>query len=278
MRLIGPHVSIKENISLSVDRAKELGATGFAIFTKNQRIWNAPPLKSEDADLFKTEMNIQGFKAEAVLPHAGYLINPATPERELWNKSLSLFLEEATRTVRLGLNVINIHPGAYKEGSREDGCKRSAAMLDSVLSEIPEIRIAVENTAGAGTILGSGFEELDRILSYSRHKDRIGFTLDTAHLYGAGYDVRNEATAILDAFISRFGKNKLYGMHLNDSKVPLSSCKDRHESIGFGLIGADAFKEIVCHNATIGIPLILETPDESKWKAEIKMLLSASKE
>ena len=272
MHFIGPHVSIRENISLSPERAHELGATGFAIFTKNQRIWSAPPLKDEDAVSFRNEMARLGFSPSSVLPHAGYLINPASPDEELRKKSLELFEDEASRTVKLGLNTINIHPGAYKEGSREDGIRRTAAMLDAVLDDIPEIRIAVENTAGSGTILGSTFEELEAILSGVRNKDRVGFTLDTAHLFGAGFDVKNDITSILDRFFSIFGKDKLYGMHLNDSKVPLSSHKDRHESIGHGLIGKEAFLEIVSRGDTENIPLILETPDESRWESEIRLL------
>ncbi len=276
MRFIGPHVSIKENIALAVGRAHETGATGFAIFTKNQRIWKAPALKAEDAALFREKMAEYGYDIKAVLPHAGYLINPATPDEELRKKSLELFIDEAERTAALGLRMINIHPGAWKEGEKEDGIRRAAAMLDEVLSAVPGIMIAIENTAGAGTVLGSTFEELDAILSAAKEKERIGFTLDTAHLYGAGYDVKTEAVSILDSFVSRFGEGKLLGMHLNDSKVPLSSHKDRHESIGLGLIGKEAFCEIVRHKATENIPLILETPDEERWPDEVKELLRAS--
>ena len=233
MHYIGPHVSIKENISLAPGRAASLGATGFAIFTKNQRIWSAPKQKKEDAEAFRTAMKEGGFSSSSVLPHAGYLINPATPDEELEKKSLALFIDEAERTVNLGLSVINIHPGAYKEGDRNDGIKRAAKMIDTVLESVPGIRIAIENTAGAGTILGGTFEELDSLLS-----------------------------AI----------NKLFGMHLNDSKVPLSSHKDRHESIGKGLIGKEPFLEITSRSDTENIPLILETPDESLWSNEIKLL------
>ena len=273
MRFIGPHVSIKENISFAVDRAAAIGATGFAIFTKNQRIWSAPPLSDESIESFRKKMAEKNYSPSAVLPHAGYLINPATPDEELRAKSLSLFCDEAERTVLLGLSTINIHPGAYKEGDRKDGLRRSARMIDEVLSAVPEIRIAIENTAGSGTILGSTFEELDELLANVNCKERVGFTLDTAHLFGAGYDVKNKATAILDDFVTRFGKEKLFGMHLNDSKVPLSSKKDRHESIGEGLIGTEAFKAIIQHDATENIPLILETPNEERWPEEVKMLL-----
>ncbi|MGN1163634.1 MAG: deoxyribonuclease IV, partial [Candidatus Ornithospirochaeta sp.] len=217
MLYIGPHVSAAQSVALSPLRAKDLGATGFALFTKNQRQWRSTMLKDEDISLFKANMDECGYAPSAVLPHAGYLINPASPDPELWEKSLNLFLDEAGRTVALGLEKINIHPGAYKEGEKIDGIKRSALMMDRVLDAYPSIHIAVENTAGAGTIIGDTMEDLDAILSFVKNKDRLGFTLDTAHLYGAGYDVKNDADGILDQFFSRFGEGKLYGMHLNDS-------------------------------------------------------------
>ena len=270
---IGPHVSSQGSVSLSPVRAKELGATGFALFTKNQRQWRSPELKSEDISAFKSNLSDLGYSPSSVLPHAGYLINPATPDKDLEEKSLNLFLDEGRRVVSLGLEVINIHPGAYKEGSMGDGMKRCASMVDKVLEEIPELKIALENTAGAGTIIGSKMEELDEILSYITNKDRVGFTLDTAHLFGAGYDVKEDIDGILDSFFSRFGEEKLFGMHLNDSKVPLSSNKDRHDNIGLGLIGKEAFYSIVRRREVQNIPLILETPDSDRWKEEISELL-----
>ena len=275
MLYIGPHVSIASSVALSPERASALGATGFAIFTKNQRVWNAPPIDEGSISSFRIAMERHGYPSEAVLPHAGYLINPATPDKELMARSEALFLDEAGRVAALGLEVINIHPGAYKEGDRREGLKRSAAMMDRILDTYPGLRIAIENTAGAGTILGSTFEELDQLISFASSKDRLGITLDTAHLFGAGYDVKDDITGVLDSFISRFGKDKLYGMHLNDSKAPLSSNKDRHESLGLGLIGIEPFKEIVRMDAADGIPLVLETPDESRWKDEISLLLHA---
>ena len=274
MLYIGPHVSISESIALAPERAHALGATGFALFSKNQRMWKSPSLKEEEIILFKKSMEKNGYSSENVLPHAGYLINPASPDEELGKKSLTLFLLEMERLRALGLERINIHPGAYKEGDRKDGIKRSAAMIDTVLSSFPSMFVSIENTAGAGTIIGSTFEELDELLSYIKEKDRVGFTLDTAHLYGAGYDVRNDISKILDNFFSRFGDEKLLGMHLNDSKVPLASKKDRHDNLGKGLIGWDAFREIVKRKEVQNIPLILETPDETLWSEEIKKLLN----
>lgn len=274
MLYIGPHVSISESIALSVERAHELGATGFAMFSKNQRMWKSPKLKEEEIKEFKNNLDKYHYSTNSILPHAGYLINPATPDEELHDKSLSLFLLEMDRLNSLGLNVINIHPGAYKEGEKKDGITRSANMIDTVLERWPNMRVAIENTAGAGTIIGSSFEELDAILSQIKNKDRAGFTLDTAHLFGAGYNVKEDINGILDSFFSRFGKDKLFGMHLNDSKVPLASNKDRHDNIGKGLIGKEAFIEIVKRDEVENIPLILETPDDSLWNIEIKELLN----
>ena len=272
---IGPHVSSQGSVSFAPLRAKEFGATGFAFFTKNQRQWRSPELKEEDVSDFKKNLSELGYSPSFVLPHAGYLINPASPDKEISEKSFNLFLDEGKRVVKLGLEMINIHPGAYKEGSIEDGIKRCSAMVDRVLNEVPGLKIALENTAGAGTIIGSKFEELDAILSGIRNKDRVGFTLDTAHLFGAGYDVKENSDKVLDSFFSRFGADKLFGMHLNDSKVPLSSNKDRHESIGLGLIGKEAFLTIVKRKEVENIPLILETPDETRWKEEISELMGS---
>lgn len=277
MLFIGPHVSISGSISLAVERAFALKATGFALFTKNQRQWNCPALEDKDIYLFKENIKKYGYSFKSILPHAGYLINLATPDDALMKKSLDLFLIEAERVTRLGIDRINIHPGAYKEGDRIDGIKRCARMVDIVLDRFPSLSVAIENTAGAGTIIGNTFEDLARILENARNKNRIGFTLDTAHLYGAGFDVKNDIDGILDRFLSIFGRNKLYGMHLNDSKVPLSSNKDRHDNLGLGLIGKEAFLEIVRRDEVQDIPLILETPNEELWSDEIRELLDASK-
>ncbi len=274
MLYIGPHVSISESIALSVERAHALGATGFALFSKNQRMWKSAPLKESEILSFRENMMKYGYRIRGVLPHAGYLINPASPDVELRVKSRALFMLEMERLHALGLDVINIHPGAYKEGDRSDGIKRSAEMIDYVLQACPDMKVAIENTAGAGTIIGSSFEELDMILSLIREKDRAGFTLDTAHLYGAGYDVKDDVGGVLDSFFRRFGEDRLYGMHLNDSKVPLGSNRDRHDNLGKGLIGMETFHEIVRRKEVQDIPLILETPDETLWESEIRELLN----
>lgn len=274
MLLVGPHVSIAKDISLSVERAHELGATGFAIFTKNQKVWQAKALEENSAEAFKANLERFAMSPSCVLPHAGYLINPATPDEELRSKSLSLLLDESLRVEKLGIGVLNLHPGAYIEGDREDGMKRVASFLDEALSRLPsDIRFSLENTAGSGTVLGSRLEELEQIISYSSHSDRLGVTIDTMHLFGAGYDVKSDIDGIMDEVMERFGREKLFGMHLNDSKVPLGSRKDRHESLGKGFIGMEPFLALAGRSDIEDRPLILETPDETLWKDEIAALL-----
>lgn len=274
MLLVGPHVSIAKDISLSVERAHELGATGFAIFTKNQKVWQAKALEENSAEAFKANLERFAMSPSCILPHAGYLINPATPDEELRSKSLSLLLDESQRVEKLGIGVLNLHPGAYIEGDKEDGLKRVASFLDEALSRLPSgIRFSLENTAGSGTVLGSRLEELEQIISYSSHSDRLGVTIDTMHLFGAGYDVKSDMDGIMDEVMERFGREKLFGMHLNDSKVPLGSRKDRHESLGKGLIGMEPFLALAGRSDIEDRPLILETPDETLWKDEIAALL-----
>lgn len=279
MLWIGPHVSIAKDISLSVERAHGYGATGFAIFTKNQKVWHAKPLEETSIRAFRENLRKYGIPIGAILPHAGYLINPATPREELREKSMCLMLDEGNRVHQLGIDLLNIHPGAYIEGEREDGLRRTASFLDEALDRMsPEIRIALENTAGAGTVLGDRLEELESIIGYSRHSDQLGITIDTMHMFGAGYDVRNDMTGIMDEIMSRFGSDKLFGMHLNDSMVELGSHRDRHDSIGKGKIGLEAFMELARRKDVENRPLILETPDETRWPMEISTLLECNQE
>ncbi len=274
MLYIGPHVSISKDISLSPARAAEKGAGAFAIFTKNQKIWKAKPLEESSIEEFKKNLARFGYSGNKVLAHAGYLINPATPDALLRKKSLDLLKEEISRCISLGLNKLNIHPGAFIEGEREDGIIRAASFFDEALEE-NNFLLSIENTSASGTNLGGDLRELLKLIETSKYGERMGVTLDTAHLYGYGYDVKNNASAILDDAGSLFGRNKIFGMHLNDSKAPLASRKDRHESIGKGLIGLDAFMEITASSIVQDKPLILETPDEQSWAEEIRMLTSA---
>jgi len=277
MFYIGPHVSIRENISFAPSRAKEKGATGFALFTKNQRQWNAPPLKSEDTNAFKEEMQNLGYCKEAILPHDSYLINLGTPDEEKRQKSLTAFIDEMERVKALGLKYLNFHPGSHTGlCSKEDSIAIIAACLDEAIERVEGVMPVLEITAGAGSNMGSAIEELSSIIKHSSYPDQLGVCIDTCHAHQAGYDLSSIAKA--DAFFSRLDEllpGKLRGMHLNDSKAVAGKHPDRHESLGRGTIGWDTFLYIASDKRFENIPLILETPDESLWEEEIRRLRNA---
>ncbi len=277
MFYIGPHVSIRENISLSPSRADEKGATGFALFTKNQRQWSAPPLKAEDAALFRRAMEEYGYCKEAILPHDSYLINLGTPDVEKRQKSLAAFIDEMERVKTLGLKYLNFHPGAHTGlCTKEESIVIISASLDEAIETIDGVMPVIEITAGAGSNMGSILEELSGIIKHSSYPDKLGVCIDTCHAHQAGYDLSTIEKA--EEFFCRLEDilpGKLKGMHLNDSKAVAGKHLDRHESLGKGTIGWDTFLYIASDKRFENIPLILETPDESLWAEEIRRLRNA---
>lgn len=278
MRLIGPHVSAAGAPSAAIANALAVGATGFALFVKNQRQWIGKPLASADVADFATAMQRAPYQAQQILPHAGYLINLANPDPEMHEKSMGSFLDELHRCEVLGLDRLNLHPGSHlKKLSVEAACDRVAESINRALAETTGVTVVIENTAGQGAYLGSKPEELQRIIAGVNDKTRIGFCIDTAHTFAAGYDLRDES--IFEAFFgeleNRIGLNYLRGMHLNDSKSALASHHDRHESLGKGHIGWPLFERIARDARFENIPLIIETPDDALWPEEIQHLLNA---
>ncbi len=278
MRFIGPHVSAAGAPAAAIANALAVGATGFALFVKNQRQWIGKPLASADVASFRDAMQAAPYVPTQVLPHAGYLINLANPDPELHEKSMGSFLDELHRCEALGLDRLNLHPGSHlKKLSVEAACDRVAESINRALSETQGVTIVIENTAGQGAYLGSKPEELQRIIAGVNDSSRIGFCIDTAHTFAAGYDLRDEK--IFEAFFAeldaRIGLNYLRGMHLNDSKSDLASHHDRHESLGKGYIGWPLFERIARDVRFENIPLIIETPDDALWPEEIVHLLNA---
>ncbi|MEI6646361.1 MAG: deoxyribonuclease IV [bacterium] len=274
---VGPHVSAGGGVSQASLHAKALNASAFALFVKNQRQWAAPPLPKAEIDAFKTQMAEDGFTSQQVLPHAGYLINLANPDDGAQEKSFAALLDEATRCFALGLSMINFHPGSHlRLITPQAACERVAGAINRAMKAIEEICFVVENTAGSGGNIGSRFEELKIILDGIDDRSRVGFCLDTCHTFAAGYDIstRDGFLKTLDAFDACVGMNYLRAMHLNDSKTALGSHVDRHESLGKGLLGIEPFKCLMRDTRFQKIPLILETPDETLWAEEIKLLRS----
>lgn len=280
MRRIGAHVSIAGGVENAPLRAAEIGAKAFAMFTKNQRQWSAPPLTAESIDAFRKNCEAGDFEAGHILPHDSYLINLGNPDPVKRQKSLNSFIDEMRRVEALGLTMLNFHPGSHLKEISEEAClELIAESVNTALKETDSAIAVLENTAGQGSNLGFSFEQLAAIISQVDDKSRVGVCLDTCHLFAAGYDVRTEE-AVADLFTEFdgiVGLDYFRGMHLNDAKQDINSRKDRHESIGEGFIGTDGFAAIVRHPATDEIPLILETPNSDIWDREIELLYSLEK-
>jgi deoxyribonuclease-4 len=275
MKYIGAHVSAAGGVENVPGRAHEIGATGFALFTKNQRQWNAKPLTDENIQGFKAECDKYGYSMDAVIPHDSYLINLGHPEKAKLKKSRDAFLIELQRCELLGIKLLNFHPGSHlKKISEQDCLSRIAESINIALDETAFVTAVIENTAGQGTNMGFRFEHLAEIVSQVEQKDRVGVCIDTAHAFAAGYDISTEEgfQDTFEQFEKIIGFNKLRAMHLNDSKKELGSKVDRHDSLGDGLIGWTPFELIMKDNRFDGIPFILETPNTERWAEEIEQL------
>ena len=275
MKYIGAHVSASGGVEFAPINAHEIGANAFALFTKNQRQWVSKPLTEESISLFKENCEKYVFQPEYILPHDSYLINLGHPEEEGLQKSRAAFLDEMQRCEQLGLKLLNFHPGSsLNKVSVEDCLSLIAESINLALEKTKGVTAVIENTAGQGSNLGSEFWQLKYIIDRVNDKNRVGVCLDTCHTYTAGYDIVNEYDKVFDVFDKEVGFNYLRGMHLNDSKKALGTHVDRHDSIGKGLIGKAFFERLMQDSKFDNIPLILETPDESKWKEEIAWLRS----
>ncbi len=277
MKYIGAHVSTEGGVFNAVQNAVDINARAFALFVKNQRQWKAKPLEPEAIERFKTAMVKNSFHPKFVLPHAGYLINLGNPNPENRKKSIDSFIDELERCKILGLECLNIHPGSHlREISKDECITLIAESINYCIDSVKGIKIIIENTAGQGSNIGSNFEEIADIVAKIQHKQRVGVCLDTCHTFASGYDIKSSDnyTDTFNKFEDLIGFENLAGIHLNDSKVPLASRKDRHESIGKGYLGLDFFRRFINDPRFDDIPIILETIDEAIWKQEIELLYS----
>lgn len=275
MKYIGAHVSASGGVEFAPVNAHEIGANAFALFTKNQRQWVSKPLTEESIRLFKENCEKYGFKPEYILPHDSYLINLGHPEEEGLTKSRAAFLDEMQRCEQLGLKLLNFHPGSHLNKIPIEEClSRISGSINMALERTKGVTAVIENTAGQGSNLGNEFWELKYIIDRVEDKSRVGICLDTCHTFTAGYDIQKDYDHVFEAFDREVGFQYLRGMHLNDSKKELGSHVDRHDSIGKGLIGSAFFERLMKDSRFDNMPLILETPDESKWTEEIAWLRS----
>ena len=275
MKYIGAHVSASGGVEFAPVNAHEIGANAFALFTKNQREWVSEPLTEENIRLFKENCTKYNFQTDYILPHDSYLINLGHPEEEGLEKSRAAFLDEMQRCEQLGLKLLNFHPGSHlNKISVEDCLALIAESINLTLEKTKGVTAVIENTAGQGSNLGSEFWQLRYIIDRVNDKSRVGICLDTCHTYTAGYDIVNDYDKVFDEFEKEVGFEYLRGMHLNDSKKELGSHVDRHDNIGQGLTGSAFFERLMKDSRFDNMPLILETPDESKWAEEIAWLRS----
>lgn len=275
MKFIGAHVSAAGGVANAAVRAAEIGATAFALFTKNQRQWRAAALTRQTIDAFKAACEKHRFGPGQILPHDSYLINLGHPVAEALEKSREAFIDEMQRCEQLGLTLLNFHPGSHLMQIPEDEClARIAESINIALDKTDGVTAVIENTAGQGSNLGFKFEHLAAIIDGVEDKSRVGVCIDTCHAFAAGYDLRSsEACEKTFAEFERIvGFQYLRGMHLNDAKSAFASRVDRHHSLGEGNIGHEAFSWIMQDARFNGIPLILETIDSDIWGEEIAWL------
>jgi deoxyribonuclease-4 len=275
MKYIGAHVSASGGVFNAPLNAVEIGATAFALFTKNQKQWKAAPLTSEVIEKFKENCRQYNFKPEQILPHDSYLINLGHPEAEKLEKSRNAFIDELQRCQQLGLIYLNFHPGSHlKQISETESLSRVANSINLALEQTTDVIAVIENTAGQGSNLGYRFEHLAEIIEQVDDKDRVGVCLDTCHTFVSGYDLRGAdmCEKTFAEFERIVGFNYLKGMHINDSKTPYESRVDRHAPLGAGEIGWGCFEYIMGDDRFDGIPMVLETTNPELWPEEIAKL------
>ncbi len=299
MKYIGAHISAAGGIENVPLRASEIGATAFALFTKNQKQWRSAPLSEGSAAQFRENCAALGYPPCSILPHDGYLINLGSPDAEALERSRESFLDEMLRCQALGLDRLNLHPGSHLQQISGHEClRRIAESINIALERTQGVTAVLENTAGQGSNMGFRFEHLAEIIDLIDDKSRIGICIDTCHAFAAGYDWSDAPSLLCDevepmspadvkgavvirgyekimaALERTVGLKYLRGMHLNDAAKPAGSRVDRHSSLGRGEIGEALFRHIMQDSRLEGIPFILETPEPEIWPEEIARLKS----
>lgn len=264
--LLGAHLSIDGGVHKAIDRAQELGINALQIFTHNVRSWKDKQFTQEEISTFKKAKN--NSDVEFCVIHTSYLINLASPQESLWEKSKQGILSEIRRASQLGINYITTHIGAHTGSGESAGLSRVIQALKEISSSqvfrTSEVKILLENTAGQGTSLGHSPSQLGQLLHNVKTPERFGFCFDTCHAFAAGYDLSTKAGVrrTIDQFRNQVKEEKLKLIHLNDCKGQLGSGLDRHEHIGKGNIGLSGFEYLINHPDIRHLPLILETPKE----------------
>ncbi len=259
--LLGAHVSTAGGVRNAPVRAGEIGANAIQVFTKQPNRWAEPVCGEEDVRGFTGGVRERGIGFTN--SHDSYLINLATADPALRERSLESFRAELRRSVELELDAVVTHPGNATDGDRFRGLAQNAALVEQALAEVPgRTMVLLETTAGAGTVLGATFEELAEMIERisPEHRERVGVCLDTCHVYSAGYDLVGDYEGVVANLADTVGLERLRLFHLNDSQCPFGSRKDRHAEIGEGSLGDEPFRRIMNDERFAAIPKVLETP------------------
>lgn len=269
-RLLGAHMPTTGGLHKAITSGHEIGCTVVQLFTASPRQWRARPLSEEDIRAFEQARRDTGI--DSVISHDSYLINLAAPNADILQRSREAFLDELQRAEALGIPWVVTHMGAYLDSTEEEGLRVLGESVRLLLQQTDGMRvgIALETTAGQGTNLGYRFEHLARIIDAAGGSERVGACFDTCHVFVAGYDIRTQEAlaATLDEFDRVIGLDRLKVVHVNDAKKPLGSRVDRHEHIGDGELGREAFRILLHEPRLQHVPVILETPDAEKMHPE----------
>lgn len=271
---LGAHVSIAGGLALAPPRGRQLGCGAIQIFVKNQRQWAAPPLTAADARAFRLAR--RRARLRHAFAHGSYLVNLACPDPAGWRQAVDTFTDELRRAAMLGLDALIVHPGSHLGAGVERGLDAIARAIDEALraTRRSPVKVALENTAGAGNVLGRTFWELRGILERLGHPARVGVCIDTCHLFVAGYDIRTPAgyALAMAECTEMIGAGRVLAFHLNDAKAPLGSGLDRHENIGRGFLGLQPFRLLLNDRRFARVPKVLETPKEPAPTADLRNL------
>lgn len=277
MKFVGAHVAVDKGVASAPVNAHAIGAKAFALFTRSPQRWKSKPLSMADVEEFKANCEKFGYSPDVILPHDSFLINLGSPDPEKLAMSRQAFNDEMERAQLLGLKMVNFHPGSHLgKISEDESLDLIGDSINLALAHTDDVIAVIENTAGQGTNLGFRFEHLAHIIDRVDNKERVGVCIDTCHTLAAGYDLASAEgyEQVWREFDEIVGLKYLRGMHINDSKRELGSRVDRHASLRTGTMGEEFFRRMMNDPRLDGIPMILETPDESLWPEEIAWLYS----
>lgn len=276
MFYIGCHLSASKGFLHMAKEATSIGANTFQFFTRNPRGFAAKDIDEKDVREFLEYTKVNNFGK--ILAHAPYTLNPSSADEKVRDLALRIMTDDMERMEYVPNNLYNFHPGSHVGQGAEKGIELTANLLNTILKPEQTTTVLLETMSGKGSEIGRSFEELKEIIDRTNLSDKVGVCLDTCHVYDAGYDIVENLDGVLDEFDRIIGLDKLYAIHMNDSKNPFESHKDRHEKIGEGSIGLEAMVNIINNPRLKHLPIFLETPNElDGYEAEIKTLKESRK-